>query len=154
MRHPPTCATTLIVLLACNAGEADDIRDQLADDDYRSTYARAPGWDQPRQPSDGGPHGAFVDIYVNDVVEDALAAGDAIERWPEGAIIVKDGWGDATGTDYEYLAFMERRSDGWFWAEYRGSGRLVSAGLNDSTCAGCHAAGQDSVRAFDLPSGG
>lgn len=146
-------ATTAILLLACNAAEADDIRDQLRDDDYRETYARAPGWEEPRQPSQRGPHGPFVDIYVNDVVEDAVAAGEALDRWPEGSLVVKDGWGDADGTDHEYLAFMERRSDGWFWAEYDDDGRLVSAGLDDSTCAGCHEAGQDSVRAFDLPGG-
>lgn len=143
----------MLTLLACNAGEADALRDQVRDDDYRNTYARAPGWAEVRQPSEGGPHGGFVDIYVNDVVEEALEDGRALERWPEGALIVKDGWADAAGSEYEYLALMERREDGWFWAEYRGNGRLVSAGLNDSTCAGCHAAGQDSVRAFDLPTG-
>ena len=28
---------------------------------------------------------------------------------------------------------------------------LVAAGLNDRQCRGCHAAGEDSVRAFELP---
>ena len=46
---------------------------------------------------------------------------------------------------------QQRRSDGWFWGEYRGNGRLVSAGLDDSTCTGCHASGEDEVRAFGLP---
>lgn len=141
-----------LVLCACAEGnEADDLRDQIQADDYRSTYARAPGWEMSRQPSEGGPHGAFIDIYVNDVVEDAIAAGTALEAWPAGSIIVKDGWSAAQGGEYEYLAFMERRDDGWFWGEYRGNGRRVAAGLNDGTCADCHAAGQDSVRAFDLP---
>jgi len=141
-----------ISLGACaERSEADAVRDQLMDDDYRRAYARAPGWESGRQPAEGGPHGAFVDIYVNDVLEEAIDAGEAIERWPEGSIIVKDGWSAAAGGDYEFLAFMERRDDGWFWGEYRGNGRLVAAGLNDGRCADCHAAGQDSVRAFDLP---
>lgn len=131
--------------------EADAIRDQLEDDDYRNTYARAPGWSMPRQPAEGGPHGAFIDIYVNDVVEDAIASGEALDAWPEGSLIVKDGWSAQEGGDYEFLAFMERRESGWFWGEYRGNGRIVASGLDDRRCANCHAAGQDSVRAFDLP---
>jgi hypothetical protein len=131
--------------------EAQELRQQLEDGDYRRSFARAPGWDAERQPSEGGPHGDFVDIYVNDVVEQALASGEALDAWPEGSIIVKDGWSAAQGGDYEYLAFMERREGGWFWGEFRGNGRLVSAGFDDGTCTGCHATGQDEVRAFDLP---
>lgn len=145
-------ALLVLVLTACaERSEADDLRQQLLDDDYRNTYARAPGWDDPRLPAQGGPHGAFVDIYVNDVIEGALASGEALEAWPEGSIIVKDGWSAAQGGDYEFLAFMERRESGWFWGEYRGNGRLVTAGLDDGRCADCHAAGEDSVRAFGLP---
>ncbi len=139
-------------LLACaERDEAEELRDQLQADDYRNTYARAPGWEMERQPAEGGPHGAFVDIYVNDVVQDALDAAQPLDTWPEGSIIVKDGWDSRQGDTLEYLAFMERREDAWFWGEYRGNGRLVAAGLDDSRCADCHAAGQDGVRAFALP---
>jgi hypothetical protein len=141
--------------LGCNAAEANEIRDEIRGDDYRSRYARAPGWAEPRQPSQGGPHGDFVDIYVNEVMSEASAdaeeSGESLTQWPEGSIIVKDTWKSATGNDVEYLAFMERRSDGWFWAEYRRGKRLVSSGVNDSTCAGCHSSGNDQVRAFELP---
>lgn len=147
----PCCL--LIALAGCgDRNEAADIRDEIRGDDYRNTYARAPGWEDDRQPSEGGPHGGFVNIYVNDVVEDALADGQPLERWPEGSLIVKDGFSAASGGDFEFFAFMERRDDGWFWGEYRGSSnRLVAAGLNDRQCRGCHAAGDDSVRAFELP---
>jgi hypothetical protein len=140
----------LVLLLACGRGEADAIREQLSDDDYRNTYARAPGWPE-RKRAAGGPHGAFIDLYINDVVQEVVDAGDPIERWPEGALIVKDGWNDEAGSDYEYLSFMERRAEGWLWGEYRRGRRLVSAGLNDGTCTGCHASGADSVRAFGFP---
>ena len=139
------------VAACADRDEADDLRTQVLDDDYRNTYPRAPGWEGSRQPSEGGPHGPFVDIYVSEEINDAIIRGNPLERWPEGSIIVKDGWSAQQGGDYEYLAIMERRSDGWFWVEYRGDGRLVAAGLNDGRCADCHAAGQDSVRAFDLP---
>ncbi len=135
----------------CNADEADALRDQIRDDDYRRTYARAPGWEDGRLPAAGGPHGGFIDIFVNDVMVDVIDAGEAIERWPEGSIIVKDGWSRMDGGEFEYLSVMERRDGGWFWAEWRGNGRLVSAGKNDNTCVGCHSAGEDQVRAFGLP---
>lgn len=153
MARFPVALCALLALSACaDRDEAAELRDEIQADDYRQTYARAPGWETPRQPSQGGPHGPFVDIYINDTLEEALAAEESIERWPEGSIIVKDGWDAAEGGDQEYFAFMERRSDGWFWGEYRGAGgRLVAAGLNDGRCADCHAAGEDSVRSFGLP---
>lgn len=141
----------LVLLGGCNSREADDLRDQLRDDDYRNTYARAPGWEDGRLPAEGGPHGGFIDLYINDVMQEAVAEGMPIERWPEGSIIVKDGWNRAEGGEFEYLSFMERRDGGWFWGEYTGSGRFVSAGKNDSTCVGCHSSGEDQVRAFGLP---
>lgn len=155
MDTPRVLAPLLLTLAACSVGGANDLRDQVEDDDYRRTYDRAPGWESPRQPALGGPHGGFVDVYVNDVVADAIAeATDTqtpLDAWPAGSIIVKDGWEAAEGGDLDTLSIMERRSDGWFWAEWSGSGRLISAGLNDSTCTGCHAAGEDQVRAFPLP---
>lgn len=132
--------------------EAAMLRDEIRGDDYRRTYARAPGWSLPRQPSEGGPHGGFIDVYVNDVLQEAIDTGEPLSQWPEGSIIVKDGFSAQSGGEFEYFSFMERRDDGWFWGEYRGgSDRLVAAGLNDRRCAGCHSSGQDSVRAFDLP---
>ena len=151
LRWPYVPLLALMTVACADRNEAGEIRDQIRADDYRQTYARAPGWDMPRQPSAGGPHGSFVDIYVSEEISDALEAGEPLTEWPEGSIIVKDGWSAASGGDFEYFAFMERREDGWFWGEYRGTGRLVAAGLDDRRCAGCHASGDDQVRAFGLP---
>lgn len=133
--------------------EADRIRDQLYAADYAATFARAPGWESPRQPDAGGAHGPFIDIYINEVVSDALADGGALERWPDGALIVKDGWNDPEGEEHLFFAFMERRPEGWFWGEYRGDGSLVAAGVDEPRCANCHRAGQDAVFTFGLPTG-
>ncbi|TVQ95752.1 MAG: hypothetical protein EA398_17155 [Deltaproteobacteria bacterium] len=147
----------LTLITGCDAEpsspEADLIRDQLRAADYAQTFARAPGWESPRQPEAGGAHGPFIDIYINSVVADALAGEDALDRWPDGALIVKDGWDDAEGEVHLYFAFMERRPEGWFWGEYRGDGSLVAAGVDEPRCANCHSAGQDSVFAFRLPTG-
>lgn len=152
---------TLIACLAFAVGcddeatspEADLIRDRLNDADYAQTFARAPGWESPRQPDAGGAHGPFIDIYINDVVAEALSSETALDRWPNGSLIVKDGWNDPDGEQHLFFAFMERREEGWFWGEYRGNGSLVAAGVNEPRCANCHSAGQDGVFAFELPMG-
>lgn len=142
-------------LLACGGREARELRDDIQDDDYRKTYARVPGWEQGRAAAQGGPHSGFIDLYINDVMVDAIehasSSGVVPLQWPEGSIIVKDGWSALSGGDYEYLSFMERRTGGWYWAEFRKGKRRVSSGLNDDTCTGCHAGGDDEVLSFELP---
>jgi len=160
MTHGPRLASILCLvagcaLPACNGREARELRNAIQDDDYRASYARAPGLESGRTPAQGGPHGGFIDVYINGVMSDAIAeaesSGEIPTQWPEGSIIVKDGWSSMSGGDFEYLSFMERRSEGWFWGEYKRGKRLVSAGLNDDTCTGCHAGGDDSVLIFELP---
>jgi hypothetical protein len=113
-------------------------------DDYRS-WDRAPGWPSRRETS--APHGETVDIYVNDVVSDALAVGEPLSRWPKDSIVVKDGW---DGSDLEIIAIMEKRSDGWYWAEFDDDGDPDYSGHPD-TCIDCHRDGSDYVRSFRLP---
>ena len=137
------------VLTGCGDNQDDSgARDLLArvrSDDYRS-WDRAPGW--PNRRDSSAPHGDQVDIYVNDLIAEALALPDPTrERWPEGSIIVKDGF---DGSDLELIAVMEKRSDGWFWAEYDSEGEPDYSGRPD-VCIDCHASGSDGVRAFALP---
>lgn len=137
---------------ACGRGEAEDLYEQIQSDDYRDNYTRAPGWPDPRLPADGGPHGSFIDLYVNDVMADAIDSGDSLSAWPEGSLIVKDGWNDADGDDLKFITLMEKRSgSSWFWAEYEPDGSVAFAGLDESVCTNCHASGEDSVLAFGLP---
>ena len=150
-----TCPLLLLMAAAVGCKETPDdegFREQLEAVDYRN-FARAPGYESPRAASTA-PHGDFVDIYMNDVVVDALANGplDApLDAWPDGSLIVKDGWGSADGDDWEFLAAMEKRDQQWFWAEYRGGDEVIYAALEDPTCTGCHDAGSDGVLAFTLP---
>jgi hypothetical protein len=143
----------LLATLGCGSDDeknqepeaAKELLERIQGEDYR-TWARAPGYEQ-RMPT-AAPHGDSVDIYVNPVMADALA-GPTISSWPEGSIIAKDGW-KADGQTLAVIAVMEKRSDGWFWAEYNGSGRALYSG-GPSVCTGCHASGADSVRAFGFP---
>jgi hypothetical protein len=111
---------------------------------YR-TWARAPGYEVRRKAA--SPHSDQVDIYINPVVADVLAKKLPGGTWPLGSIIVKDGF---NGAGYDLTAVMEKRADGWYWAEYGGDGTPLFSG-QPSTCTDCHESGADMVRAFGFP---
>ncbi len=138
----------LCLAVACGDNQDDaGARKALAsaeDQSYRS-WDRAPGW--PGRTESDAPHGGSVDIYINDVIADALAVGEPLKLWPQGSMIVKDGW---DGSDLELIALMEKRSDGWFYAEYDDEGDPIYSGHPD-VCIDCHTRGSDFVRAFRLP---
>ncbi|MCA9635665.1 MAG: cytochrome P460 family protein, partial [Myxococcales bacterium] len=132
-------------------GTGSALLDAVQAAEYR-TWARPPGaYEMPLTPA-RSPHGDFVDIYINDVVAQALAAETGtLTAWPEGSIIVKDGWGDAEGTDLRFLAIMEKRANGWYWEEFVGDlAEPEFSGVPD-VCVDCHVSGEDFVRAFGLP---
>lgn len=151
MRNGVLAAVALAALLD-GAGCGDDQRPQAAAelwdrihaDGYRQ-WARAPGYEARR--SSDAPHGGAVDIYVNDVVAKALAAEGSLAAWPEGSLVVKDGF---DGDSFELVAAMEKRDGSWFWAEYDSEGSASHSG-GPSVCTDCHASGADFVRAFSLP---
>jgi hypothetical protein len=117
---------------------------KVREQEYRS-WDRAPGYDVRRSTS--APHANSVDIYVNDLVAEVLATSTSATSWLEGSIIVKDGF---SGSDLELIAIMEKRSDGWYWAEYDDDGDPDYSGHPD-ICIDCHRRGSDFVRAFALP---
>jgi hypothetical protein len=144
------CVFSGLFLLVLGCGDNQDeqgARDLLAKieaDRYR-TWDRAPGYET-RRPTNA-PHSEAVDIYVNDVVAEVLALGEPLTSWPVGSIIAKDGF---DGDELELIAVMEKRTDGWFWAEY-GSDRSPDYSGHPDVCIDCHESGSDYVRAFRLP---
>lgn len=124
---------------------AEELLARVEADDYRS-WARAPGHDA-RTPS-AAPHSQNVEIFVNDVVAQALG-GEPASEWPVGSIIAKDGYADSG--ELELVALMEKREEGWFWAEYDADGAPLYSGTEVGICVDCHDAGGDFVRAFPLP---
>jgi hypothetical protein len=138
---------TALVCAACgddqDPGAAADLWSRIHAQSYRS-WARAPGFEQRRASS--AAHGDAVDIYINETVAEALRTPN-LSSWPTGSIIVKDGFDDG---DFDLVAAMEKRADGWFWAEWDNEGGVDYSG-RPSICVECHASGSDSVRAFPLP---
>jgi len=124
--------------------EAEAFWDKIHAQGYR-TWNRAPGYEV-RRPS-AAAHGDSVDVYVNTVIVATLASGGNPSAWPQGSIIVKDGFQNGAQT---LVAAMEKRSGGWYWAEYETGGRILASG-SPTGCTGCHSSGSDFVRAFTLP---
>jgi len=140
------CLTALA--LGCGDNQDDpgarDLLARVKADRYRS-WDRAPGYEKRRDSN--APHSNAVDIYVNDIVAEVLALSAHDGAWPVGSIIAKDGF---DGGDLEITALMEKREDGWFWAEYDDEGNPDYSGHPD-ICINCHQSGSDFVRAFRLP---
>jgi hypothetical protein len=138
----------LVVLAGCGDNQdpagARELWRRIQAEDYRS-WPRAPGYETRR--SSRAPHGNRVDIYINDTIASALVAGDALDAWPDGSLIVKDGFDDS---DLDLVAVMEKRLGGWFWAEYDDEGDASYSG-EPELCTDCHESGDDGVRAFSLP---
>ena len=129
--------------------EARALWDRIQAEDYQS-FARAPGYETTR-PS-AAPHGTSVDIYVNEVVQNVLSAGESIDAWPVGSLIVKDGL-NADG-ELEIVAVMDKRESGWFYAEWIGLDNTeADYSGQPAVCVNCHASGADEVRAFGFPGG-
>jgi hypothetical protein len=142
------CAVLLAALAGCGGNEDPDgaraLLAKLQAANYRS-WPRAPGWET-RQPT-SAPHAEDVDIFVDPKTAKLFADGTKLTSWPVGTTIVKDGW---DGDDLEIIAVMEKREDGWYWAEFNGSGKPLFSG-RPSICTNCHDGGADFVRAFGFP---
>ena len=153
MLRPRYLLALLPFLAACgdnqDPGGAAELWDRIHEEDYTS-WGRAPGYESTRASS--APHSDQVDIYVNDVVAAALAAGDTLSEWPLDSLIVKDGFTD--GGELAIVAAMEKRDAGWFWVEWtdtEAGGDSAKYSGSPSICTDCHSAGSDFVRAFTLP---
>jgi len=146
-RFVPMVAVLLVLASCRNQDEAGALAlwEEVHEDDYQA-WQRAPGY--PTRTPSSAPHGDMVDIYVNDVLAEALASGEELTEWPSGSVIVKDGF---NGESPYLVAIMEKRDDGWFWAEYAAGDGEVKYSGSPRICTKCHDAGADYVRAFGFP---
>ena len=145
-----TLGLGIVALVGAGCGDnqdpaaADAFWEKIHSLDYEA-WSRAPGFEVRRESA--APHGGAVEIYVNPVVEAAITEAKPLSEWPLDALIVKNGFDDDALT---LVAAMEKREDGWFWAEYDEGGAAKYSGKPD-LCVDCHQAGTDFTRAFALP---
>lgn len=144
---------TLLALAAAALAGCGDNQDPEGADAFWSAihaakyteFAHAPGY-ATRQPT-SAPHGDEVVIYINATLASALAGGAPLTAWPDGSLIVKDGY---SGEEVSVVAAMEKRAGAWYWAEWSAEGSAKYSG-KPTICTDCHASGGDFVRAFSLP---
>jgi len=141
----------VLVCVGCDKNhepeKAAELWERIHAEKYQD-FARAPGYET-RQPSNTS-HSDFSEIFINQILVDALASETALEIWPEGSLIVKDGY-NSSG-EHSLIAVMEKQDGEWFFAEYLDlpSSEAKFSG-RPAVCVDCHALGSDSVHAFPLP---
>ena len=111
-------------------------------------WRRAPGFAE-RKPSFTA-HSSDVEIFVNEPIATALDGPSPVTTWPVGSIVVKEGF---RGGERQIVAMMEKREDGWYWAETDGEGSPLYSGRPE-VCVDCHdnrASYSDWVYSFELP---
>ena len=143
---------------AFDSADGSEVGMGMDDDQASMLWAEISGyssWVQHEQwegvvSSDDGTHGAYVQIWFNEPVEQTVA-GQGTDTMPDGAILVKEGYDDAAGTPVNGVTAMKKipgfapENGDWFWASYEPDGTVKSSG-SVAFCIGCHAVGQDSVR--------
>ncbi len=132
----------LLIATACaeDDGEARALLASVQSQNYR-TWSHAPGWET-RSPSHA--HTQTSDIFTNDALSAALVTDPTHSNVPEGSLIVKDGY---NADHLALIAIMQKRSTGWYWAEYSATGDPSFFG-QPSVCINCHQLGTDFIRAF------
>ena len=167
MRFPdfPSAARNVVVicalaLVAAACGEDDDpegarvLWDKVNAGAGFATWQRAPGY-ATRMPSFTA-HANAVEIFVSPEISAALVSSgkdNRVTEWPVGSVVVKEAFSSVSGGSRKAVAIMEKRADGWFWAEYDDGGASTNSG-HPSLCVDCHAhrkSYSDWVYAFELP---
>lgn len=99
-------------------------------------------------------HGDYVQIWANGAAADTITAAAGGDM-PDGAITVKEGYSDESGSSVNAITVMKKvagydaANGDWFYARYDATGTVTAAGQAAiAGCAGCHASGQDSVRSW------
>jgi hypothetical protein len=120
-----------------------------------ASWQRAPGYGVRRASFTA--HATAVEIFVSPEVQATLAPPVArsapVTEWPVGSIVVKEGFSSVTGGSRKSIAVMEKRQDGWFWAEYDDGGTSTYSG-RPGVCVDCHThrkSYSDWVYSFELP---
>ncbi len=96
-------------------------------------------------------HSNEVEIFVNPRIAMALQRTSPITQWPVGSLVVKESFSDEDTRSL--VAVMEKRADGWYWAEYDGEGEPLYSGRPD-VCTRCHDNRKDYadwIYAFEFP---
>ncbi len=109
--------------------------------DYRS-WPQTMAWTDV-MPTSGGAHGEAVQIWWSPDAYEVFEAADSAPL-PEGAILVKEGYADATSTELIAVTRIWKR-EGVFYLAQGPAGAVVDAGYEIEPCVSCHDGAPDGV---------
>ncbi len=145
MRNPWTFVAAM-ALIACGDGDAEkggtdgaDDMNAAYNDELDGLLAGFESWPQVEVGlvESDAVHGEYVENWLNDAAK-AVVDAQMGESMPDGAILVKQGYGDAEGTDVKNLTVMWKTEGEWFWAQYDNAGALKKSGFQLEGCVECH----------------
>ena len=115
--------------------------------------------DSIKRSSPQSPHSKYFRVRFNNTALAALTDNGRLPQngsFPQGSLIIKELYDSATAP-LKFLAVMyknreaKEQASGWVWLEIKGSGdQYISTSEKGVQCVGCHSAGRDQVRIFDL----
>ncbi len=139
------------------SGPGNELLQAVEAANYRE-WGRPPGREA-RLPTTA-PHGRGVEIFLNPVMAEALANADGkgLTAWPNGAIVVLEGYAVATAPEHPdgaeplQVAIMQKQNNVWYWEQYQAEdwSQPRFSGRPD-VCLGCHINNHDYLRSTVLP---
>jgi hypothetical protein len=98
------------------------------------------------------PHGSYMKLYANGP---AIKAAKAKRPMPDGAILVKENYGDdkktlLAVTPMYKTAGYNPEGGNWFWVKYGPDGKIFAEGKVEG-CIGCHSAMKEKGWIFTEP---
>lgn len=156
------CVALLCALSGCFASDAPpaEIEDDEATDLLEGARARNyRAWENPPTSADlpprrvaQGPHGPFVEIYLDPELLVAFfeEREEPVEAWPVGVAAVAETYVDDVTVEPALYQVMLKTEGGWIWAQLDDRERSIGASSPDD-CVGCHGAADDFVFSLFLP---
>lgn len=105
---------------------------------------------EPLRQGASGPHGAFVEVFLDPILAEAQRADATLLAWPVGSTAVADGYADELATAPMLVNIARKTEHGWEWAQLEGDGRGLAYGRLED-CIACHGNGMDRIFSIDLP---
>ena len=117
---------------------------------YRAWERPPRGDDEPARKKAAGPHGAFVEVFLDPILAEAQRAETTLLEWPVGSTAVADGYADEVTTEVDLVNIARKTETGWEWAQLRGDGEGIAYGRLED-CLACHGNGMDRIFSIELP---
>ena len=118
--------------------------------EYRTWAGPPRGEDEAVRARAAGPHGAFIEVFLDPTLAGAQDSDTTLTLWPVGSTAVAEGYDDESAGEPSLISIVTKRDDGWLWAQVAEDGAELAYGRPDD-CLSCHFGGMDLIFSIDLP---